>query len=198
MLDINQDQLDVQQLEKETIILAVNILQEAYSKQFNLFSLLKFFNGFYLNNDDIHACAETLKSIDEYINKYNKFLTNQNCVHTYILDNKYINLYNRVIVKSIFNKHLLNVSIFVSTQFVKESMSLYVLLDKISYILKRRTFLTVSEVNTSNNKHLITIDEHLPIEAACTYGLSYPNKIGILNDFSTIEKLNIFFKPYFE
>ena len=198
MLDINQDQLDVQQLEKETILLAVNILQEVYSKQFNVFSLLKSFNGFYLNNDDIHACVETLKSIDEYINKYNKFLTNQNCVYTYILDNKYVNLYNRVIVKSLFNKHLLDVHIFISTLFVGKSINIYVLLDKISYILKRRTFLIVSEVNTSNNKHLITIDEHLPIEAACTYGLSYPNKIGILNDFSTIEKLNIFFKPYFE
>lgn len=194
MLDINQDQLDVQQLEKETILLAVNILQEAYGKQFNLFSLLKFFNGFYLDNVDIHHCVETLESIDEYINKYNKFLTNQNCLYTYILDNKYINLYNRVIVKSLFNKHLLNVSIFVSTRFVEKSMSLYVLLDKISYILKRRTFLIVSEVNTSNNKHLLTIDEHLPIEAACTYGLSYPNKIGILNDFPVIEKLNANFR----
>ena len=198
MLDINQDQLDVQQLEKETIILAVNILQEAYNKQFNLFSLLKFFNGFYLDNVDIHTCVETLKSIDEYINKYTKFLTNQenqkNCIYTYILDNKYVNLYNRVIVKSLFNKHLLNVSIHVSSRFVEKSMSLYVLLDKISYILKRRTFLTISEVNVSNKKHLITIDEHLPIESAYIYGLSYPNKIGILNDFPIIEKLNAYFR----
>ena len=198
MLDINQDQLDVQQLEKETIILAVNILQEAYNKQFNLFSLLKFFNGFYLDNVDIHTCVETLKSIDEYINKYTKFLTNQenqkNCIYTYILDNKYVNLYNRVIVKSLFNKHLLNVSIHVSSRFVEKSMSLYVLLDKISYILKRRTFLIVSEVNTSNNKHLITIDEHLSLESAYIYSLSYPNKIGILNDFPVIEKLNAYFR----
>lgn len=194
MLDINQDQLDVQQLEKETILLAVNILQEAYSKQFNVFSLLKFFNGFYLDNVDIHHCVETLESIDEYINRYNKFLTNQNCVYTYILDNKYINLYNRVIVKSLFNKHLLNVSIFVSSRFVEKSISIYVLLDKISYILKRRTFLTVSEVNTSNNKHLITIDEHLSLEKAYMYSLSYPNKIGILNDFPVIEKLNARFR----
>ena len=190
MLDINQDQLDVQQLEKETILLAVNILQEVYSKQFNVFSLLKFFNGFYLDNVDIHACVETLKSIDEHINRYHKFLTNQNCVYTYILDNKYVNLHNRVIVKSLFNKHLLNVSIFVSSRFVEKSINIYVLLDKISYILKRRTFLTVSEVNTSNNKHLITIDEHLSIEKAYMYSLSYPNKIGILNDFPVIEKLN--------
>ena len=89
-------------------------------------------------------------------------------------------------------------NIFVSTWFVKESMSLYALLDKISYILKRRVFLTVSEVNVFNKKHLLTIDEHLPIKSACIYGLTYPNKIGILNDFSTIEKLNIFFKSYFE
>ena len=195
MLDVNQNQLDVQQLEKETILLAVNILQGRYNKQFNLFSLLKFFNGFYLNNDDIHHCVETLESIDEYIDKYNKYLTNQNCINSYILENKYVNLYNRIIVKSLFNKYLLNANIFVTTQFIKESMSLYVLLDKISYILKRRTFITVSEVNVFNKKHLLTIDEHLPIEAACTYGLSYPNKIGILNNFSTIEKLNIFFKP---
>ena len=194
MLDINQNQLDVQQLEKETILLAVNVLQERYNKQFNLFSLLKFFNGFYLDNVEIHDCVETLESIDEYINKYDKFLANQNCIYTYILDNKYVNLYNRVIVKSLFNKHLLNVDIYVSTRFVEKSISLYVLLDKISYILKRRTFLTISEVNVSNKKHLVTIDEHLPIEAACTYGLSYPNKIGILNDFPIIEKLNAHFR----
>lgn len=194
MLDINQNQLDVQQLEKETILLAVNVLQEKYNKKFNLFSLLKFFNGFYLDNVEIHHCVETLESIDEYINKYHKFITNQNCIYTYILDNKYVNLYTRVIVNSLFNKHLLNVDIFVSTRFVEKSMSLYVLLDKISYILKRRTFLTITEVNVSNKKHLLTIDEHLPIEAACTYGLSYPNKIGILNDFPIIEKLNAHFR----
>lgn len=198
MQEINQDQIDVQQLEKETILLAVNILQGRYNKQFNLFSLLKFFNGFYLNNDDIHHCVETLESIDEYIDKYNKYLTNQKCINSYILENKYVNLYNRIIVKSLFNKYLLNVNIFVSTWFIKESMSLYALLDKISYILKRRVFLTVSEVNVFNKKHLLTIDEHLPIKSACIYGLTYPNKIGILNDFSTIEKLNIFFKSYFE
>ena len=194
MQEINQDQIDVQQLEKETILLAVNILQGKYNKKFNLFSLLKFFNGFYLNNDDIHHCVETLESIDEYINKYNKFLTNQNYIYSYTLDKKYVNLYTKVIVKSLFNKYLLNLSIFVSTKFVEESMSLYVLLDKISYILKRRTFLTINEVNVSNKKHLVAIDEHLPIEAACTYGLSYPNKIGILNDFSVIEKLNAHFR----
>ncbi len=194
MLDINQDQLDVQQLEKETILLAVTILQGKYNKEFNLFSLLKFFNGFYLNNDDIHHCVETLESIDEYINKYIKFLTNQNCTYSYTLDKKYVNLYTKVIVKSLFNKHLLNVSTFVSTKFVEESMSLCVLLDKITYILKRRTFLTINEVNISNKKHLVAIDEHLPIEAACTYGLFYPNRIGIFNDFPIIEKLNAYFK----
>ena len=194
MLDVNQNQLDVQQLEKETILLAVTILQGKYNKKFNLFSLLKFFNGFYLDNIDIHHCVETLESIDEYINEYIKFLTNQNCIYSYILDKKYVNLHTKVIVKSLFNKHLLNVSTFVSTKFVQESMSLYVLLDKISYILKRRTFLTINEVNVSNRKHLVTIDEHLPIEAACTYGLSYPNKIGILNDLPIIEKLNAYFR----
>ena len=194
MLDVNQNQLDVQQLEKETILLAVTILQGKYNKKFNLFSLLKFFNGFYLDNIDIHHCVETLESIDEYINEYNKFLTNQNCIYSYILDKKYVNLHTKVIVKSLFNKYLLNVNTFVSTKFVQESMSLYVVLDKISYILKRRTFLTINEVNVSNRKHLVTIDEHLPIEAACTYGLSYPNKIGILNDLPIIEKLNAYFR----
>ena len=198
MFDINQNQLDVQQLEKETILLAVNVLQEAYNKQFNLFSLLKFFNGFYLNSTDIENCVDTLELINSYITKYKRYLEYQNDVQIYALEDKYVNLFNKITVKSLFNKHLLNVSIFVSPRFIKKSMNLYDLLDQISYILKRRTFLTISEVNTSNNKHLNTIDEHLPIEAAYTYGLSYPNKIGILNDFSTIEKLNIFFKPYFE
>ena len=194
MQKVNQNQYEVIQLEKETVMLAVKVLQEKYNRQFDLFSLLKFFIGFYLNNDDIHHCVETLESIDEYINKYNKFLTNQNYIYSYTLDKKYVNLYTKVIVKSLFNKYLLNLSIFVSTKFVEESMSLYVLLDKISYILKRRTFLTINEVNVSNKKHLVVIDEHLPIEAACTYGLSYPNKIGILNDFSVIEKLNAHFR----
>ena len=147
-----------------------------------------------MDNTDIHHCVETLESIDEYINEYNKFLTNQNCIYSYILDKKYVNLHTKVIVKSLFNKYLLNVNTFVSTKFVQESMSLYVLLDKISYILKRRTFLTINEVNVSNRKHLVAIDEHLPIEAACTYGLSYPNKIGILNDLPIIEKLNAYFR----
>lgn len=194
MLDINQNQLDVQQLEKETVMLAVKILQEKYNRQFNLFSLLKFFIGFYLDKIDIQNCVDTLELIDEFITKYEKYLVNQKEVYTYDLENKYVNLYNKIIVKSIFNTHLLNVNIYVSTLFVEESMSLYVLLDKISYILKRRTFLTVSEVNISNKKHLLTIDEHLPIEAACTNGLFYPNKIGILNDFSVIEKLNAHFR----
>lgn len=194
MQKVNQNQYEVIQLEKETVMLAVKVLQEKYNRQFDLFSLLKFFIGFYLNNDDIHHCVDTLESIDEYINKYNKFLANQNCIYSYDLENKYVNLYNKITVKSIFNTHLLNVNIYVSTWFVEESMSLYVLLDKISYILKRRTFLTINEVNVSNKKHLVAIDEHLPIEAACTYGLSYPNKIGILNDFSVIEKLNAHFR----
>lgn len=194
MFDVNQNQLDVQQLEKETILLAVNILQGKYNKKFNLFSLLKFFNGFYLDEIDIQNCVDTLGLIDEFITKYEKYLVNQKEVYTYNLESEYVNLYNRTIVKSVFNKHLLNVSIFVSTRFVEESMSLYVLLDKISYILKRRTFLTVSEVNISNKKYLLTIDEHLPIEAAYTYGLSYPNKIGILNDFPIIERLNAHFR----
>ena len=191
---MNQNQFDVQQLEKETIILAANILQEAYNKQFNLFSLLKFFNGFYLNSTDIENCVDTLELINSYITRYKSYLEYQNDVQIYALEDKYVNLFNKITVKSLFNKHLLNVSIFVSHRFIKKSMNLYVLLDEISYILKRRTFLTISEVNTSNNKHLNTIDEHLPIEAAYTYGLSYPNKIGILNDFPFIEKLNAYFR----
>lgn len=191
MLDINQNQLDVQQLEKETILLAVTILQGKYNKKFNLFSLLKFFNGFYLNNEDVQNCVDTLKSIDDYIIKYKKHLANH--TYSYTLKNNYVNLYNKIIIKSIFNKYILNVDIFISTQFIEMSMSLYVLLEKISYILKRRTFLTINEVNVLNRKYF-TIDEQLPIKSACIYGLSYPNKIGILNDFPIIEKLNAYFK----
>ena len=86
MQKVNQNQYEVIQLEKETVMLAVKVLQEKYNRQFDLFSLLKFFIGFYLNNDDIHHCVETLESIDEYINKYNKFLTNQNYIYSYTLD----------------------------------------------------------------------------------------------------------------
>lgn len=195
MLDINQNQLDVQQLEKETILLVVNILQEKYNKQFNLFSLLKFFNGFYLNNEDVQNCVDTLKSIDDYIFKYRKHLANH--TYFYTLKNNYVNLYNKIIIKSIFNKYILNVDIFTSIQFIEMSMSLYVLLEKISYILQRRTFIAINEVNILNKKYLTSIGEHLPVISAFTHGLSYPNKIGILNDFSTIEKLNIFFKTHF-
>ena len=194
MQKVNQNQYEVIQLEKETVMLAVKVLQEKYNRQFDLFSLLKFFIGFYLDKIDIQNCVDTLELINEFITKYEKCLVNLKEVYTYDLENKYVNLYNKITVKSIFNTHLLNVNIYVSTLFVEESMSLYVLLDKISYILKRRTFLTVSEVNISNKKHLLTIGEHLPIEAACTKGLFYPNKIGILNDFPVIERLNAYFR----
>ena len=194
---MNQNQFDIQQLEKETIILAANILQEKYNIHFNLFSLLKFFNGFYLNSIDIQNCVDTLELINDYIAKYKKYLVNQNYIQMCVLEDKYVNLFNKITVKSLFNAGLLNINTFINPSLITESISLYTLLDKISYVLQRRTFITINEVNILNKKYLTSIGEHLPVISAFTHGLSYPNKIGILNDFSTIEKLNIFFKTHF-
>lgn len=193
MQELNQNQLDVQQLEKETVVLAIKVLQEKYNRQFNLFSLLKFFYGFYLNSTDIQNCVDTLELINDCIAKYKKYLVNQNYVQIYTLEDKYVNLFNKITVKSLFNAGLLNINTFISPSLITESISLYTLLDKISYVLQRRTFITINEVNILNKKYLISIGEHLPVISAFTHGLSYPNKIGILNDFSTIEKLGAYF-----
>ena len=190
---MNQDQFDIQQLEKETIILAANILQEKYNIHFNLYSLLKFFSGFYLNSTDIQNCVDTLESINDCIAKCKKYLVNQNDVQIYVLEDKYVNLFNKITVKSIFNVELLNINTSISRYLITESISLYTLLDKISYVLQRRTFITINEVNILNKKYLTSVLEHLPVISAFTHGLSYPNKIGILNDFSTIEKLGAYF-----
>ena len=194
---MNQNQFDIQQLEKETIILAANILKEKYNIDFNLFSLLKFFYGFYLNSTDIENCVDTLELINSYITKYKRYLAYQNDVQIYALEDKYVNLFNKITVKSLFNVGLLNINTFISPSLITESISLDTLLEKISYVLRRRTFITINEVNILNKKYLISIEEHLPAISAFTHGLSYPNSIAILNDFSTIEKLNIFFKTHF-
>ena len=190
---MNQNQFDIQQLEKETIILAANILKEKYNIDFNLFSLLKFFYGFYLNSTDIENCVDTLELINSYITKYKRYLAYQNDVQIYALEDKYVNLFNKITVKSLFNAGLLNINTYISPSLITESISLDTLLDKISYVLRRRTFITINEVNILNKKYLISIEEHLPVISAFTHGLSYPNKIGILNDFSTIEKLGAYF-----
>lgn len=190
---MNQNQFDIQQLEKETIILAANILKEKYNIDFNLFSLLKFFYGFYLNSTDIENCVDTLELINSYITKYKRYLAYQNDVQIYALEDKYVNLFNKITVKSLFNAGLLNINTYISPSLITESISLDTLLDKISYVLRRRTFITINEVNILNKKYLTSIEEHLPVISVFTHGLSYPNKIGILNDFSTIEKLGAHF-----
>lgn len=190
---MNQNQFDIQQLEKETIILAANILEEKCNIHFNLFSLLKFFNGFYLNSTDIENCVDTLELINSYITKYKRYLEYQNDVQIYTLEDKYVNLFNKITVKFLFNAVFLNINTFISHSLITESISLDILLDKISYVLRRRTFIAINEVNILNKKYLTTIGEHLPVISVFTHGLSYPNKIGILSDFSTAEKLGAHF-----
>lgn len=53
-------------------------------------------------------------------------------------------------------------------------------------------------IHTDNRKTFLSFNMYVCLQDACYYGLTYPNNTAILNDFSAIEKLNIFFKPYFE
>ena len=67
------------------------------------------------------------------------------------------------------------------------------LLDKINYVLHRRTFITIDRVTTGNKAYFVPLEAHFPLKSACTHYLTYPNKIGVLNSFPTVEKLNAHF-----
>ena len=45
----------------------------------------------------------------------------------------------------------------------------------------------------SPQESIALFDTHVPLKSACTHYLTYPNKIGILNSFPTMEKLNAHF-----
>lgn len=193
MQEINQDQIDVRILEKETVMLAIRILEKDCGRFFNMIPLLKFFSGLYLTMENIQSCKETLDSIDEAISNYKNYLLSQDNTIMYCLENDYVKLFNKVTVKSIFNKNLLNINIFVSDYLIYRHVVLSRLLDKINYIIQRRTFITVDSISTTNNKYFVSSDDHFPLKSACVFNLTYPNKIGILNSFPTMEKLSVHF-----
>ena len=193
MQEIKQDQIDVRILEKETVMLAIRILEKDCGRFFNVIPLLKFFGGLYLTMENIQSCKETLESIDEAISNYKNYLLSQDNTIMYCLENDYVKLFNKVTVKSIFNKNLLNINIFASDYLIYRHVVLSRLLDKINYIIQRRTFITVDSISTTNNKYFVSSDDHFPLKSACVFNLTYPNKIGILNSFPTMEKLSVHF-----
>lgn len=193
MQEINQDQIDVRILEKETVMLAIKILEKDCGRFFNVIPLLEFFSGLYLTTENIESYKETLDSIDEAISNYKNYLLSQDNTIMYCLENDYVKLFNKVTVKSIFNKNLLNINIFVSDYLIYRHVVLSRLLDKINYIIRRRTFITVDSISTTNNKYFVSSDDHFPLKSACVFNLTYPNKIGILNSFPTMEKLSVHF-----
>lgn len=107
-------------------------------------------------------------------------------------------MYNKFVISTLFNRHLLNISIPVRHHLLKEKVSLYSLINVLIYFLQQRTFIFYKNIYKDNYKIFSSLDAYVCLQDACYYGLSYPNSTAILNDFSTIEKLNIFFKSYFE
>lgn len=193
MQEINQDQIDVRMLEKETVMLAVRILEKDCGRFFNIIPVLKFFSGLYLTREGIKSCEETLDSISKAISNYEKYLLNQENTLMYYLEDNYVKLFNKVVIKSIFNKYLLKVDIFINDFLIHRHINLPRLLDKINYVLHRRTFIIVDRVTTTNKEYFIPLDTHVSLKLACVFSLTYPNKIGILNSFPTMEKLNTHF-----
>lgn len=192
MQEVNQDQYEVMQFEKETVMLAVRILEKDCGRFFNVVPLLKFFSGLYLTREDIKSCEETLDSISKAISNYKIYLLNQDTTLTYYLEDDYVKLFNKVTVKSIFNKSLLDVNIFIENWFIYRYTFLPRLLDTINYILHRSTFIIMDKVTTTN-KEYFPLATHVSLRLACVLSLTYPNKIGILNSFPTMEKLNAHF-----
>lgn len=193
MKEIKQDQTDVRMFEKETVMLAVRILEKDCGRFFNIIPVLKFFSGLYLTREDIKSCEETLDSISKAISNYKKYLLNQDTTLMYYLEDDYVKLFNKVTVKSIFNKSLLDVNIFINDWFIYRHTVLHRLLDKINYVFHRSTFIIVDRVTATNKECFIPLATHVPLKSACTHYLTYPNKIGILNSFPTMEKLNAHF-----
>ncbi len=192
MQEVNQDQYEVMQFEKETVMLAVRILEKDCGRFFNVVPLLKFFSGLYLTREDIKSCEETLDSISKAISNYKIYLLNQGTTLTYCLEDDYVKLFNKITVQSIFNRSLLDVNIFIENWFIYRCTVLHRLLDKINYVLHRSTFITMDKVTTTSKEHF-PLATHISLRLACVHHLTYPNKIGILNSFPTMEKLNAHF-----
>ena len=158
---------------------------------------MKFFSGLYLTRENIKSCEETLDSISEAISNYKKYLLSQENTLMYYLEDDYVKLFNKVTVKSIFNKNLLHLNVFTSDYsiyvHVDKYTALHRLLDKINFILHRRTFIIINKVTADSKDYFVSLDAHVSLKLACVLGLAYPNKIGILNSFPIMEKLNAHF-----
>ena len=200
MLHINQNQLDVIQLEKEAVLLGIKIVQKKYHKRFNAHSLLKFFNRYTLVKEEKTECRETLCLLYKYLQKYRDSRSSElNEVPTDTSTKDFICLYNKFVISTLFNRRLLNTNIPVNYYpLLKKQTSLYSLINILICFLHQRTFIPSKRLHEGNYKTSLSWDAYVSLQNACYYGFPYPNSIAILNDFSTIEKLNIFFKPYFE
>ena len=199
MLHINQNQLDVIQFEKETIMLSVELLQKNYKVYLDTAPLLKFFDGLTLTSQEKSECKGILISLSKCIQKCMQHCpTYSNDTPTYSYSEDYIHLCTKIGIGSIFNRYLLNVSIYTEIYLLKKRVSLYTFLKRVLYLLHQRTFISSKRLHEDNRKTSLSFDAYVNLSAACYYDFSYPNSMAILNDFPTIEKLNIFFKPYFE
>ena len=56
MVNMNQNQLDVVCLEKEAVLLVINIVQKKYYNFINIYPLLKFFDGHTLDKEEKTEC----------------------------------------------------------------------------------------------------------------------------------------------
>ena len=200
MLDINQNQLDVIWLEKKAILLGIKIVQKKYHKCFNVHSLLKFFNRYTLVKEEKTECRETLCLLYKYLQKYRDSCSSElNEVPTDTSTKDFICLYNKFAVSTLFNRYLLNINIPVNYyyQLLRKQTSLYSLINILICFLHQRTFIPSKRLHEGNYKTSLSWDAYVSLQNACYYGFPYPNSTAILNDFSTIEKLNIFFKTHF-
>ena len=197
MLDINQNQLDVIWLEKKAVLLGIKIVQKKYHKHFNAHSLLKFFNRYTLVKEEKTECRETLCLLYKYLQKYRDSCSSElNEVPTDTSTKDFICLYNKFAVSTLFNRYLLNINIPVNYyyQLLRKQTSLYSLINILICFLHQRTFIPSKRLHEGNYKTSLS---WVSLQNACYYGFPYPNSTAILNDFSTIEKLNIFFKTHF-
>lgn len=199
MVNMNQNQLDVVRLEREAVLLGIKIVQKKYYNFINIHSLLKFFDRHTLDKEEKIECREILRLLDKYLQKYkDSYSSDLNEVPTDINTKDFICLYNKFVINTLFNRRLLNISIPTNYHLLEKKVNLYSLVNILIYLLQQRTFVTSKRIHKDNRKMSLSYDAYVHLQNACYYGLSYPNSTAILNDFSTIEKLNIFFKPYFE
>ena len=199
MVNMNQNQLDVVRLEREAVLLGIKIVQKKYYNFINIHSLLKFFDRHTLDKEEKIECREILRLLNKYLQKYkDSYSSDLNKVPTDISTKDFICSYNKFVISTLFNRHLLNISIPINYRLLEKKVNLYSLVNILIYLLQQRTFITSKRIHEDNRKMSLSYDAYVHLQNACYYGLSYPNSTAILNDFSTIEKLNIFFKPYFE